>query len=373
MKASVAANPIISAWESCRAAGWACALYREPRSREIHFIAAPRVETREPVLVGAASGFGIMPFTGADGLVIPADVHVQMDSSGQVTTSGELPEPPHEKQPEADRALNPAGSSYRHAVERAKRALIEDVADKVVLSQVIRLEQPGLKPIAAWQKLEQTYRHAFVALVWTPQHGLWLGATPELLVAWEDGQTVRTMAMAGTRPLPESGQPKDTAWTQKEIEEHAFVTRDVIERLKQIRLREYTEIGPQTVVAGPIVHLCTRFEMDAVATRRPDLADDMRRLLHPTSAVCGTPRAAALRLISELEAHDRALYSGYWGPLGIGRASRMYVNLRCLRWYDDALDLYVGAGITRASDPAREERETIAKAETLRAVLFGGA
>jgi isochorismate synthase len=181
------------------------------------------------------------------------------------------------------------------------------------------------------------------------------------------------MALAGTRKMPESGDPADATWTAKEIEEHAFVVRDIIERFKEIRLREYEEFGPKAVAAGPVVHLKTDFVMDAILTDRASLADDLRQRLHPTSAVCGTPKRAAQELISRLESHDRQLYTGYWGPIGLDGGARLFVNLRCLRWFDNAVELYVGAGITRSSKPDREEEEIRLKANTLLSVLFESA
>ncbi|MFY7808431.1 MAG: chorismate-binding protein, partial [Fimbriimonadaceae bacterium] len=138
---------------------------------------------------------------------------------------------------------------------------------------------------------------------------------------------------------------------------------------KRIRLREYLEDGPRAVAAGPVVHLRTDFVVDAMATDRPDLMETMVDLLHPTSAVCGAPLLTARDFIRQYEAHDRALYAGYWGPVGIEGVSDLYVNLRCMRWGPKTLDLFVGAGVTSSSQADQEWQETETKAQTLLRVL----
>jgi len=177
------------------------------------------------------------------------------------------------------------------------------------------------------------------------------------------------MALAGTRPLPDSGDPNESSWSFKEIEEQAMVGRYIVDQFKKIRLREYHEEGPRAYAAGPVVHLRTDYEVDMAAVERPDLPDTMRDLLHPTSAVCGAPFDEALGFITDHEPHERHLYAGYWGPVLVESESHLFVNLRCLRWDADAVRLFVGAGITAASNPAAELAETEIKTRTLRRVL----
>ena len=99
---------------------------------------------------------------------------------------------------------------------------------------------------------------------------------------------------------------------------------------------------------------------------------DLRHVLaalHPTPAVAGTPRDAAMRQIAALEPFDRGLYAGCAGwffPRGDGDAA---VTIRsALVRGTDAL-VWSGAGIVRESNAAAEERETRAKLQTMLDVL----
>src|SRR5690606_33158121 len=120
-------------------------------------------------------------------------------------------------------------------------------------------------PIEAFQQLAKAYPNAFISLVSIKDVGTWLGASPEILVDI-NGDQFKTVALAGSQPLKSGTNLKDVAWTQKEIKEQALVNRYIISCFKKIRLREYEEHGPKTVVAGNILHLNTEFIVDMKAT-----------------------------------------------------------------------------------------------------------
>jgi isochorismate synthase len=244
---------------------------------------------------------------------------------------------------------------------------------KVVSSRAARRPLPaGFDPLAAFQELSQRYERAFVSLVSVPGVGTWLGASPEVLAeVTADGQ-FHTMALAATQPLVPGHAPQDAIWRQKEIEEQALVARYIVSCFKQLRLREYQETGPRTVVAGQLLHLRTDFEVDLQNVPSPaSLGTDMLRLLHPTSAVGGMPKVAALDFLHRHEGYDRAYYSGFLGPVNVVApgVSRLFVNLRCLQLRATEAILYAGTGLTAASDPTREWQETEYKMQTVAAVL----
>jgi isochorismate synthase len=179
------------------------------------------------------------------------------------------------------------------------------------------------------------------------------------------------MALAATQPLTAEFTPRTAIWRQKEIEEQALVARYIVNCFKQLRLREYHETGPRTVIAGQLLHLRTDFEVNLNHVPFPSLGTDMLRLLHPTSAVGGMPKAAAMDFLQKHEGYDRAYYSGFLGPVNVAAPgiARLYVNLRCLQVRADEAILYAGTGLTVDSDPEREWQETEMKLQTVAAVL----
>ena len=162
----------------------------------------------------------------------------------------------------------------------------------------------------------------------------------------------------------------DVPWTQKEIIEQAMVSRYIIECFKKIRLREFEEVGPKTVKAGDLVHLKTSFKVDMKETNSPLLGSTMLELLHPTSAVCGSPRGLANDFIRTHEGYERELFAGFLGPVGLDGNSRLFVNLRCMQLFKEKARLYAGAGITENSRPEKELQETNNKMQTLLKVIY---
>ncbi len=261
---------------------------------------------------------------------------------------------------------------YEDLVAHGVQSIEQELFQKVVLSRrkSVKLESE-VHPIELFRQLCAKYPTAFISLISSPETGTWLGASPETLVSINAEGTFRTISSAGTQARANFETLADASWRQKEIEEQALVSRYIINCFKKIRLREFEEIGPRTVQAGNLIHLRTDFTVDTIATNFPELPTVMLELLHPTSAVCGMPKAAATAFIDAYEGYERSMYSGYLGPVGTENGSHLFVNLRCMQLLDKEALLYAGAGITQDSIPNREWKETEMKMEVMRQVLEG--
>lgn len=260
--------------------------------------------------------------------------------------------------------------SYCRLVEEAIRQIRGGQLQKVVCARSKSLPVPeGFQPLSLFQNLSRNYKNAFVSFVSIPGTGSWMGASPETLIRIKRQKTFHTMALAGTQPKSAASSPAEAVWRQKEIEEQALVSRYIINCFKKIRLREFSEDGPRTIVAGNLMHLRTDFSVDMQEADFPDLGSVMLSLLHPTSAVCGMPRAAAKSFLQEKEALDRQYFAGFLGPVKLQEETSLFVNLRCMQLLDKELMLYAGAGITANSNPEKEWQETEDKCSTLAALL----
>jgi isochorismate synthase len=242
--------------------------------------------------------------------------------------------------------------------------------EKIVPSRTKHIDLPAdFDVIKSFEKLCARYPNALISFVSIPGVGNWLGATPEVLVSIEDKNIFKTVALAGTKSFEDGMNLKSVAWTQKEIEEQALVERYIISCFKKIRLREYDEQGPKTIVAGNLLHLRSEFTVDMEATGFPQLGSIMIQLLHPTSAVCGMPLDISLDFLRKHEGYDRSFYSGYLGPVNFQNNIYLFVNLRCMQLLESKGILYAGAGVTIDSVPAQEWEETEIKFNTLLNVI----
>lgn len=259
--------------------------------------------------------------------------------------------------------------SFEVAVESAVEQIKNGTFEKVVLSRFKDVDLPDrFSPWNFYQRIASRYNNAFVSLTFVPGHGLWIGATPELLLS-DDSNQFRTVALAGTKTLEENQNLSEIAWTQKEIEEQAFVSRYIINCFKKIRLREFHEHGPKTIQAGSLAHLKTEFIVNYEELSFDNLSDQMLELLHPTSAVCGMPIAYTKPWIEKTENYNREFYSGFLGPVNFQNSTQLFVNLRCMKIDGKIARFYAGAGITEDSVAGKELLETEMKMNVLMSML----
>jgi len=252
---------------------------------------------------------------------------------------------------------------FEELVRKAIHHIRKDRFKKAVLSRKKSIALPAdFEPVTAWQKLCDLYTESFVSLLHLPGQGTWLGATPEVLLQFIPGQKISTMALAGTQVATAGPAIK---WGEKELEEQELVSRFIRECFEQQGIEDFRQGKPETIKAGPILHLRTQFDYELNGKTNPMLATRLLELLHPTPAVCGTPRNEALEFLVREEGYDRELYSGYIGPVDSQAGSQLFVNLRCMQLFDTSAWLYVGAGITADSDPEKEWLETEMKSKVL--------
>ncbi len=247
-------------------------------------------------------------------------------------------------------------SGYEGALQVFLRDLHEGRFKKLVLSRAQNI--PGSWAAARlFAGACLRYPDALVSLV-HGRCGTWLGASPEILLEGE-GNAWRTMALAGTRKRETPGP-----WDEKNLHEQAYVSaylRKTLAGLSDIT----SETGPVTMSAGTVEHLRTDFAFtpkEGVSQARLVMA------LHPTPAVCGLPKEAAMERILTVESLDRRYYSGFLGPWRKD-AARLYVNLRCMKLHAGGARLFAGGGILPESTLQSEWRETCHKMRTMLALL----
>lgn len=246
---------------------------------------------------------------------------------------------------------------YSYQVNRAVEEIKTGRLKKIVLSRII--EKKGLSNEQAGQAffgLCQSFPDAFVYLFSAGAHTRWMGASPETLVSFE-GDRGFTMSLAGT--LPDEG---NLEWSDKERIEQQIVTDYIVEKIKSSGALEVVAGQPFVSKAGKLLHLKTeiRFHIPEGLNRYGFV-----KVLHPTPAVCGSPKDEAIQLIRSLEQHHRTYYTGFLGPWSTKGAAQLFVNLRCMAFSVHRSHIYVGGGITAASVAEREWAETSWKAGTL--------
>jgi isochorismate synthase len=236
-------------------------------------------------------------------------------------------------------------------------------AAKIVVSRKKEIKLKQFVFSTLFFRLFNLYPEAFRYIWFHPKTGLWCGATPEVLVMTEKASFI-SMALAGTRLFNEK---TPIYWDEKEIEEHQYVTDAITTSLQKVT--DVLKISKTyTHQAGTLAHL--RTDITGVLRGGKATLKTISAALHPTPAVCGTPKKYAKKFILEKEGYDREFYTGFIGPVcADDTSSSLFVNLRCMKIDSNIVTLYVGGGITMGSKPLNEWEETQNKLQTMLQVL----
>lgn len=299
------------------------------------------------------SGFLIAPFAPAPDCPV---VMVRPNRVERRTLERRLPT---EENPLA--SVPPVPGDYRRSFEAFHSAVSGGRFDKLVLaaslSRPLRLDDKGAE--ALFLEACRAYPDFMVTLFSTPLTGTWLTVSPEMLLDGE-GEHWRTMALAGTMPLAER------TWSEKNRREQALVERFVRETLETFAT-QCNRRGPESRRAGHLQHLCTAFDFRMERNRLGALLS----ALHPTPAVSGLERSAALDFIRTTENLERRYYSGFCGPTDPREGTHLYVTLRSA-----AIDaergeatLWAGGGIMPDSSLEEEWAEVVQKMHTVNQLL----
>lgn len=265
------------------------------------------------------------------------------------------------------------GDFRKIVLARCTRITLEERTRKTSEREGVGIHQKSLFADAESLFMEacQLYPRLFVALVYTEPSGMWLMATPEILLKG-DGCEMTTMSLAGTQRAEPSRTVADypvegVEWSQKNQEEQQYVT-DYITQCVSAFTGDYSLKGPYTTMAANLYHLRTDIRFSLKSTQQ---MGDVLEALYPTPAVCGIPKEATRQFILAHEHHPRQYYSGFVGPLQMQGKTHLYVSLRCMHILPDvpACELYAGGGLLKESEMQKEWEETEAKMQTIKRVL----
>jgi menaquinone-specific isochorismate synthase len=286
---------------------------------------------------------------------------------------------------------------YRGAVAEAVRRMRAGELDKAALAHdLLAVADAPLDPRFLLLGLARRYPTCWSFAV----DGL-VGATPELLVR-RTGDEVGSRVLAGTiwpsgpaaavpgagpapqrpagadRPAP-GPTPHDVdgnlagrlLGSAKDRREHALAVESLAAALRPLCTSLHVPGTPSVIALRNVSHLSS----DVHGRLDPTTPATLLRLaeaVHPTAAVGGTPRDAAIALIAELEGMDRGRYAGPVGWVDSTGDGELGIALRCAQLDGRTARLFAGCGVVADSDPDTEVREAAAKLVAVRDALEDG-
>jgi len=252
-----------------------------------------------------------------------------------------------------------SGSVWVERVARAVRAIRRGTFDKVVLSRCVQVTASrALEPGGVLDWLGARYPDcAQFAVVLGP--AALVGVSPERLIALRDG-CVEVDALAGSAPrhsdpVLDHHLGAGLRANAKERREHALVVTEIERVLAPYCGTLEVPRSPRLLQLPTVQHLWTPIRG---RVHRLSSVLQLARRLHPTPAVSGTPRPAALDWLLANGEDGRGWYTGALGWIDADGGGELSVILRCGELQGRRATLYAGAGIVAESDPEQELAET---------------
>jgi isochorismate synthase len=274
------------------------------------------------------------------------------------------PVPPLSAQEMPVEEMPPAGQ-WRTLVRRGADAVRDGAYTKVVLARALLVRGVRLTPAQVLRRLRASYPGCTLFAA-TAGDRCFLGATPERLVRLRAGD-VATQAVAGSAPRGASvaedrrlgerlrASPKDRL-------EHAVVV-DVVRGVMDEVCQDVTPPAePKLLKVANVQHLVSAL---AGRLRDPLSVLDLVERLHPTPAVGGFPRHAALAWIARHEGLARGWYAGPIGWINPDGEGEFAVAIRSAVMRGSEAVLFAGCGIVADSDPDQEYAESALKMRPL--------
>jgi len=266
--------------------------------------------------------------------------------------------------------------AWNQLCEKAAAAIQRESAFKLVTSRKISIslstEEKELIAQGVFHRLFFPSLESSFRFFLKSGASLFFGASPELLFYRENGE-ILVPAIAGTRALdpgyPESSLREELLGSIKDRAEHEWVVRGIHEVLFSLGLTPIYPAEPQILRTSRLLHLYTPITMkDSAKISGKNLLET----LHPTPAIGGQPKIAAMDFLFENEDWDRGLFSS---PMLFSYPDRelCLVAIRSALLTSNELHFFAGAGYVKGSTPESEWLETERKMQVMQSLLFGDA
>jgi len=275
--------------------------------------------------------------------------------------------------PSPNGVKNLAFASSQAAYEAAVRQAQQYIRAGNIFQANLSLRFSTATAIDSWTIYQQLHRinPSPFASYWRTPWGAVVSCSPERLVSLR-GDRVETRPIAGTRPRGDSPQA-DQAFAEellsnrKELAEHIMLVdleRNDLGRVctwGTVQVDELMTLEPYSHV----MHLVS----NVVGTLAPgNTAIDLIRATFPGGTITGCPKVRCMAIIEELEPLRRSLFYGSCGYLDWRGHLDLNILIRTLLLAptDPGPQMVwgqVGAGIVADSQPTREWRESLQKAQ----------
>lgn len=234
-------------------------------------------------------------------------------------------------------------------------------------------ENATIQPLEKFQKLNAISQPPFAVFLKNNQHYL-LSATPERYLR-KEGEDLISQPIKGTAkryedPVADEKAKEDLASNPKERAENIMITDLVRNDLSRTAQKGSVQVEE---LCGIYTFMQVHQMISTITSKMDEKYSviDVLRLTFPMGSMTGAPKISAMKIIEELEATKRGLYSGAVGYFTPEGDFDFNVVIRSILYNQKKqyLSFSVGSAITALSVPEQEYEECLLKAKAMKTVL----
>ncbi|MFS0674394.1 isochorismate synthase [Ornithinibacillus sp. 179-J 7C1 HS] len=266
--------------------------------------------------------------------------------------------------------INP--EEWKRTVKAATEHISAGSTNKIVLARELQLQLANkIQLTGVIRELIESQPTSYI-FAFEQGDDCFIGASPERLVKVEKNDLLST-CLAGTAPRG-SNDSEDEEFghqllhDQKNLEEHDFVVQMIRTSLEEFCKEIQVPNQPVLYKLRNLQHLYT--PVRGKFKQGKSILDVIEKL-HPTPALGGEPREAAIDFIRENEMLDRGWYGAPIGWIDSNEHGEFAVAIRSGLMKGNKASLFAGCGVVKDSDPEAEYIETGIKFLPMLKVLGG--
>ena len=266
----------------------------------------------------------------------------------------------------------PFKDEYLKSIDVVTSKIKSGLADKVVIARSLALqfdEAVTSTQVLSQVKNEQPESYLFGL---EGEGFLFFGASPERLVRVDNGKAYSSCVAGSIRRGHTAEEDELLGQTLLDDEKNRGEHHYVVEMITETFAQNCTEVavpnGPKLLKIRDIQHLFTPVEGQL---KEEATILQLVKSLHPTPALGGVPREAALEMIRHYEPMNRGLYAAPIGWVDAQGNGEFAVAIRSALLKEDRAYLYAGGGIVGDSDAISEYEETLVKFRPMLRALGG--
>lgn len=266
----------------------------------------------------------------------------------------------------------PFKEEYLKSIDLVTEQIKQGLAEKVVIARSLALEFEGTvtsTQVLSQVKNEQPESYLFGL---EGEGYLFFGASPERLVRVEGGQAYSSCVAGSIRRGQTAEEDEQLGATLLDDEKNRGEHHYVVEMITEIFRENCTAVNvpdePTLLKIRDIQHLFTPVEG---MLKEGATILQLVKSLHPTPALGGVPREAALEMIRRYEPMNRGLYAAPIGWMDAKGNGEFAVAIRSALLKENQAYLYAGGGIVEDSTATSEYEETLVKFRPMLRALGG--